>query len=181
MFPLLPSLQAHLCSSWCPGQARYALPWKSSFCSLFLPMCPHTLLPDIPRVLSPISPSQWDFSCRLFKLTFSLLLACYISLHSTYYPARSVSLNLSLHSAVHPSIHPSTYPPIHPSTHLCALLIVCLLCQDHKGIFVCFLFTVESRGHIKAPLTISPTQGQMQAGALGQASARTPLCHASSF
>ena len=127
---------------------------------------------DYPGLTCNLSNKHTHVFCFPFHL---------ISLHSTYYPARSVSLNLSLHSAVHPSIHPSTYPPIHPSTHLCALLIVCLLCQDHKGIFVCFLFTVESRGHIKAPLTISPTQGQMQAGALGQASARTPLCHASSF
>ena len=121
MFPHLPSLQAHLCSSWYPGQARYALPWKSLFCSLFLPMCPHALFPDLPWVLSLISPSQWDFSCHIFKLTFSLL-ACYISLHSTYYPARSASLNLSIHSSVHPSIH----LPIHPSFHTLMCLTYCL-------------------------------------------------------
>lgn len=159
MFSHLSSLQAHLCCTWCPGQARPAPHWKSLlFCSFL--RVPHALFPDLPQVFSPMSPSQWVFSCYILNLTFSLLFPARIlstelitmqDIYMTNTHLYALLINTHLHALL-------------IKTHLYSVLIFCLLYQDPKGIFGYSFFTVESRGHIKTQLTISPTQVPKDAG-----------------
>ena len=121
------------------------------FALLFLPTCPHAPFLDLPQVFSPMSPSQWVFSCYILNLTFSLL-----------FPARILSTALITLQDIY-MINTHLYALL-INTHLYALLIFCLLHQDPKGIFGCSFFTVESRGHIKTQLTISPAQVPTDAG-----------------